>query len=151
MNALELLAELDRLGVAVALAGDKIRLGAPAGVVPPDLLETLRRHKPELVAMLKRKDAQSEGEKARNLLALQGWCAVKSHTLGGEIVVWANDGKVIIPTRWQNNVVYTVAELKALTADGGVTAEGLRQLHQAKKLFNGNICGNTKKDGDHGC
>jgi hypothetical protein len=52
MNALDLLAELKRLNVKLSLAGDKLRLEAPAGVLTPELKEALRQHKAALKALL---------------------------------------------------------------------------------------------------
>ena len=39
MNTLDLLAELEERNVKVFLAGDKLRLEAPAGVLTPELRE----------------------------------------------------------------------------------------------------------------
>lgn len=47
-----LLAELKRRNVTATLAGDKIRLEAPAGALTPELKDALRQYKPELLARL---------------------------------------------------------------------------------------------------
>ena len=52
MTPAELLAKLERLNVKVSLAGDKLRLEAPAGVLTRELREALRQHKPALTALL---------------------------------------------------------------------------------------------------
>ncbi len=52
MNTLDLLAELKRLNVKVSLAGDKLRLEAPAGVLTPASKEAIAKHKVVLVALL---------------------------------------------------------------------------------------------------
>jgi len=52
MTLLDLLAELNRLNVKLTLAGDKLRLEAPAGVLTPELKETIRQHKAALKALL---------------------------------------------------------------------------------------------------
>jgi hypothetical protein len=49
MNFLELISELKQLNVKVTLAGDKLRLDAPAGVLTPALKEAITKHKDELV------------------------------------------------------------------------------------------------------
>lgn len=51
MTPIDLLAELERLNVKVSLAGDKLRLEAPAGVLSPELKEAVRQHKPALTAL----------------------------------------------------------------------------------------------------
>ncbi len=85
-------------------------------------------------------DSRREGMKARELLKKQGWVAIKSHALDGEIVLWVLNGKIVIPARWQSNVRYTMDEIAALVADGGVTEEGLRRVHEAKRIFSGTVC-----------
>lgn len=51
MTTLDLLAELERLNVKITLAGDRLRLEAPAGVLTPELKETIQQHKPALTAL----------------------------------------------------------------------------------------------------
>jgi hypothetical protein len=90
-------------------------------------------------AVAKKIDRLTEAGKASRLIKEQGWCAVQSLALGGEIVIWARDGKVVVPVRWQSNVRYEMDELVALDANGGISKKGLRQIHQAKKLFEGQV------------
>lgn len=52
MTPLDLLAELRQRNVKVSLAGDKLQLKAPAGVLTPELKEALRQHKPALTVLL---------------------------------------------------------------------------------------------------
>jgi hypothetical protein len=52
MTLLGLLAELEERNVKVFLAGDKLRLEAPAGVLTPDMKEALVKHKPALMSLL---------------------------------------------------------------------------------------------------
>lgn len=52
-----LLAELDRLNVTLTLAGDKLHVEAPAGVLTPELKDALLQHKPALVALLREREA----------------------------------------------------------------------------------------------
>jgi len=52
MTLLGLLVELKRLNVKLSLAGDKLRLEAPAGTLTPKLKEALRQHKAALIALL---------------------------------------------------------------------------------------------------
>ena len=50
MTLLGLLVELKRLNVKLSLAGDKLRLEAPAGVLTPEMKEAIRQYKPALIA-----------------------------------------------------------------------------------------------------
>jgi len=74
-------------------------------------------------------------DRVAELLNGQGWVAIKSSVLDGEIVIWARDGKVAIPTRWQSAVKYTVDELNSMAYQEGFTEDKLRLMHRAKKAF----------------
>jgi hypothetical protein len=52
MRAADLLDDLRRRGAVVCRVGDRVRVDAPAGTVPDELRSELRRHKPELLALL---------------------------------------------------------------------------------------------------
>ncbi|MBU4532294.1 MAG: hypothetical protein KJ650_01405 [Firmicutes bacterium] len=52
MTPAELITELELRNIKVSLAGDKLRLEAPAGVLTPALKEAIAKHKPELIAIL---------------------------------------------------------------------------------------------------
>ena len=52
MTPIDLLAELGQRNVKVFLAGDKLRLEAPAEVLTPDMKEALVKHKPALMSLL---------------------------------------------------------------------------------------------------
>lgn len=51
MNTLDFLAKLERLNVKLSLAGDKLRLEAPAGVLTPDLKKAIQQRKSALTAL----------------------------------------------------------------------------------------------------
>lgn len=52
MTAVELLAELKKLGVLLTCDGEALRIKAPAGVLTPDLKAALAEHKAALLAQL---------------------------------------------------------------------------------------------------
>jgi amino acid adenylation domain-containing protein len=52
MNAYELLDILNRGAVSLAIEGDALRCKAPRGFMTPDLLDGLKRHKQEIIAIL---------------------------------------------------------------------------------------------------
>lgn len=79
-----------------------------------------------------------EAAKAEELLEAQGWCIVKSTVLD-ELIVWAADKHVAIPARWKGAVKYTLEELRELTKEPLPNKEELKQIHKAKKEFNGKI------------
>ncbi len=53
MNGATLLSELHVAGVWVELAGDRLRLDAPAGALTPERIARLRLHKVELIDALR--------------------------------------------------------------------------------------------------
>lgn len=53
MSCAELLREVESVGAKVRAVGDTLEV-APASALSPSLVERLRRHKPELLAMLSR-------------------------------------------------------------------------------------------------
>lgn len=64
MTTHDLLVELQRRGVRLTVAGDKLRC-APRSAVEPDLLPALREHKPRLMVMLARR-AEAPGDSAES-------------------------------------------------------------------------------------
>ena len=52
MTAHELIAEVTKLGIVLEARGGRLHVEAPAGVVTPELRETLSRHKVALLALL---------------------------------------------------------------------------------------------------
>ncbi|MFM6188742.1 NAD(P)-binding protein, partial [Planktothrix sp.] len=53
MRIVEFLSNLNHLGVTIWVEGDKLRYRSPQGVITPDLLEQLKEHKEELIALLR--------------------------------------------------------------------------------------------------
>lgn len=144
---MQLLRQLEEVGYQVALVGDNVRLtwrgvGKPDPAIVRPLLEELKRRKEEAIRWLasrqQQPDYEAEAAKAQRLLEKRGWCLVWSRVLG-EPVVWVRDAKVVIPTRWQNAVKYTLAEFEALTKPPLPGPEELRRLHEAKRRFGGEI------------
>lgn len=78
----------------------------------------------------------------------KGWVAFSSRLLNGEVVVFVRDAKVVIPTRWQNAVAYTLEELETLTAPPIPDREGLKAIHEVKKLFEGRIATGEEARGE---
>jgi hypothetical protein len=81
MNAASLLDELHSLGVTLESRGDRLRF-KPVNAVPPDLVEHLRAHKDEVIALLEHdRDHQTVTDKASATLeALSQIGAVLIHT-----------------------------------------------------------------------
>lgn len=82
----------------------------------------------------------AEAKKVRAALYRHGLVKIRSETLG-EVVCWARDDKEAAKAP-AGTVVYTLDELRELTR-GNPTREGLRQVHEAKKIFGGTVHAGT--------
>jgi pyochelin synthetase len=65
MTAVELLAELESLGVELQPAGDDLRFRAPTGTLTPERRKALARHKHELISLLRRRGLAAPSDPPR--------------------------------------------------------------------------------------
>jgi hypothetical protein len=86
-----LVRDLEARGASLALEGDGLAIEAPRGVLGPEVIEPLRRHKPELLTFLVARHCECTGEDVAGYLdrnpsrrallerpALQGWTPAHS-------------------------------------------------------------------------
>lgn len=138
MTATDILHTLEQAGCTVILDGNTIKVRG--GQLNDDLRAAIRAHKPELITMLREKsDLDAQAQEISKIFHEKGWVTFSSQLLNGEEVVFVKDEKVVIPTRWKDAVTYTLAELEALTAPPILDAEDLRMMHEAKRVFEGEI------------
>ena len=151
MEAQAILAELRSHVEEVGVAGDRIRW-RPANRVPVELVEEIQRHKPELLQLLTTPtlaDALQGVELAQvSLLAedvlmmpLKEFAEsrllleVYSQALQ-ERVLFAGDRAHVDAGRCRELTLYRGSELLELC---GVDAPNLRVIHDAKKVFGGQV------------
>ena len=60
MNALALMRDLQSAGAVLEARGDRLHVDAPAGLITPEIRDSIARHKPELLAMLAADPARYE-------------------------------------------------------------------------------------------
>ncbi|HSV31726.1 MAG TPA: hypothetical protein VLH40_06870 [Atribacteraceae bacterium] len=126
--------ELQRLGFRLWLDGTNIKY-EHRGTAKPDaatikpLVAELKANKAEAVKYLSVEDGERQ-------LASHGWCAMASGVLG-ETVILVRDEGVLVPDRYRDAVRYTLDELTTLTTSPKVSVEGLRWIHEVKKVFTG--------------
>lgn len=153
MNAEELLARVEALGVVVSLDRESVLL-RPRSRLTPELIEELADHKAELVDLLRARGVTGlastlpggvTGAKP-SLLATEVIAmglsefadarlvvAVRSALLD-EVVVFASDNAIVDPG--EQRVVYRAAELRELL---GLSPKDLRAVHRVKKTFRGTV------------
>jgi hypothetical protein len=153
MNATDLLSTLEAREIELAVEEDRIRF-RPVEALPPELREELRRHKAEVVELLKARSGPglSEAlpggvtEAKRSILEAELVAMPLSQfararlvvtvrsALLDEVVVFASDNARVDPG--EQRVVYRAAELRELL---GLSAKDLRAVHRVKKTFRGTV------------
>lgn len=111
----------------------------PADVLTNRLRAELRRHKEAIIELLKpqwRELTPDEQTAEAAKFDERGWIAIYSEHLS-EVVIIAKDGDAA-KTAPDGFTVYTAAEVAALR---GATPDELKQVHVAKKFWNGTITG----------
>jgi|SRR5580693_656745 hypothetical protein len=151
MDAPSLLLELERRGVELRAAGDRLQV-RPAEAVPPALMAELRAHRPALLRQLAGVPAVADGlggvKEARASLLAAEVCAMRlddfahaglvaevwSEILREEIV-FASDNALLDPG--EERPVYRSHELWVLF--GLTDPRELRRIHEVKRTFRGTI------------
>lgn len=147
-----ILNQLRRLGVELAVAGDRIRY-RPAGAVPTDLLDGLRRHKAEILTLLATGAAEAAApgplaDAVRVLAMPLDTFAKAGQTL--EIRVrWldvtlffvpdAAAGETLVTTGVGRGRIWTADELAMLMALPEHTTSTVQRLAHAKLTLDGDI------------
>ncbi|MGE4334603.1 MAG: hypothetical protein AB7E55_01330 [Pigmentiphaga sp.] len=131
MTAAELRDTLHKAGVVLWVEEGRIRYRAPRGVLTPELRRVIITHRDGLRALLREEEAI-----VARLLQTRGWALIDSAVLG-ERVVWARDEEAAKGAP-EDPVVYGYEELRLLV-QSTTTADALRQIHVAKKIFSGRV------------
>jgi len=149
MEAGNIVNSLQKLGFTLQINEDKINLSFPGGKPPETagaLLAKLKERKPEIIDYLKSQQEQpqqahvidfaAEASKVEARLQQHGIAKICSDTLGEDVFFTIDDQTVVKAPK--GATVYTLSELRELL-HGKMDWEGLRQIHQIKKTFNGRI------------
>ena len=141
MDVTAVLEEAKQLGVALKVDGERL-LYSPRHAAPPALVDTLRQHKAEVMAMLRgqerhhapypQKGAQAEAEEIARRVMEYGICLIWAETVQDFLAFVQDDfDRSKIPSGF---VIYTDSELKELFGDGKQPSNAtLRLIHEAKK------------------
>jgi hypothetical protein len=151
MDAPSLLLELERRGVELRAAGDRLQV-RPAEAVPPALMAELRAHRPALLRQLAGTPVVADGlggvKEARASLLAAEVCTMRLEDFAsvglvvevwserlGEEVIFASDNARVDPGELRT--VYRAHELRVLF--GLRDPRELRRIHEVKSTFRGTI------------
>ena len=145
MQAVE---ELRRIGYEVSIKGEGsaakiacryIGRQQPDPTIVTPLLNKLKECKGEAIAYLRPCEPLplSEADKVKKALRERGIAAIQSDALDGEVIYFARDKKAAQRAPG-GAVVYTLEELRAIV-QCPPSEDGLKRIHVAKKLFNGQV------------
>jgi hypothetical protein len=132
--AVAVLEKAKALGISVTASGDKLLL-EPGSKVPAELVQAIRQHKNEILAILTRPKLVEgtprwHAEQIAQAVKKEGICIFWSEVLG-EMVAYVRDDtyKCLVPC---GIVTYTQQELTELFG-GNRSPKALRLIHEAKR------------------
>jgi len=129
MPPVEILMRAAELGVKLGVEPPDTLTFSPAERCPPDFVEILRDHKPQLLELLRRDD----------------FVMVRSKALDGEILFFCQDDQTrdaLVEAGADSFSIYTKDELRILCEQNRVapiSAAELRKIHDLKRTFNARI------------
>ena len=146
-SATAVLEKAKALGIKVTPSGDKILL-EPGSKAPPELVQAVRQHKGEILAILASPKV-AEGppwwhaEQVAEAVTREGICLFWSEVFG-EMVAFVRDGRLAgrVPC---GVVTYSARELTELFG-GNRSPKALRLIHEAKRR--GGVVSSMESDGE---
>ena len=145
MNVLE---ELTQQGITVRAKGEKLALSAPKGVITPEVVCKVAKHKAEVMAMLTSgrtllrppspaippppANPRAEAEEISRRVTEHGICLIWAETVKDFLAFVRDDfDRSKVPPGF---VIYTDSELRELFGEGKQPSNAtLRLIHEAKK------------------
>jgi len=125
-------------GIQLKVIEDKLKI---KGNLTNEDKAMVKQFKEEIIAKITREqnNLQAKPGQVDDLLAKKGYVRIYSNVLG-EVVLWVANDQIAKQMNDNNNlVIYTLEELNILTGDKTLTVEGLKRIHEAKKMFGGKI------------
>ncbi len=131
MTVDRLINQLNDLGVSMAAEGETLVL-EPAELVPAELIDDIRLHKPELINKVPpRHPLDSELSEIVRQVRVKGYVCLWSTVLEDNIAFV--DDILEDDLRPEGFVIYSLGELSKLFGDSSLSADSLRMIHTAKK------------------
>ena len=131
MTTERLIEYLADLGVSMVADGETL-IVKPASLVPAELIDDIRLHKPELISKVPpRHPMDSELSEIVRQVRAKGYVCLWSTVLEDNIAFV--DDILEDDLRPEGFVIYTLDELSKLFGDSSLSADSLRMIHTAKK------------------
>ncbi len=125
MTADEILDQIQRIGALMEIRGDRLHVEAPKGRLTPDLVEDLKRHKPEVIDYLLSKSCN-------RIESLN--VAIKIESAFGDL--WLVSSEAERGLADDGNPIYTAVEARRIV---GMPEQIVRQVHELKRVFGGRL------------
>ena len=131
MTTERLIEQLANLGVSMVAEGETL-IVKPASLVPAELIDDIRLHKPELISKVPpRHPMDSELSEIVRQVRAKGYVCLWSTVLEDNIAFV--DDILEDDLRPEGFVIYTLDELSKLFGDSSLSGDSLRLIHVAKK------------------
>ena len=107
--------------------------------------DLIKQFKDEIIVRLTAEQEESRvmSEKIDAMLENKGYAYLFSKLLGEKLIIADTEMTAKQLSEDSDLVIYTMDELSVLCKDKSFTLEGLKRIHEAKKLFGGNIVDNA--------
>ena len=107
--------------------------------------DLIKQFKDEIIVRLtaEQEDSRVMSEKIDAMLEDKGYACLFSELLGEKLIIADNEMTAKQLSEVSDLVIYTMDELNVLCKDKSFTLEGLKRIHEAKKLFSGLIADST--------
>ncbi len=111
------------------------------GNLTDENINLVKQFKDEIIVIIttEQEDLKDDADRFDRLLETKGYARIYSEVLGEKIIF--ADTEMAAQQLSDNNdlVIYSMDELTVLCKDKSLTVEGLKRIHEAKKLLGGKV------------
>ena len=142
MDVKLVLEKLKTNGIQLKLLDGSLKI---QGKLTDEDKDLIKQFKDEIIVRLTAEQEESRvmSEKIDAMLENKGYAYLFSEVLGEKLIFADTEITAKQLSEDSDLVIYTMDELKVLCKDKSFTLEGLKRIHEAKKLFGGNIVDNA--------
>ena len=142
MDVKLVLEKLKTNGIQLKLLDGSLKI---QGKLTDEDKDLIKQFKDEIIVRLTAEQEESRvmSEKIDAMLENKGYAYLFSEVLGEKLIFADNEITAKQLSEESDLVIYTMDELSVLCKDKSLTLEGLKRIHEAKKLFGGIIANNA--------